>query len=112
MSDYRVGEYRLAEQTDKARAMRTQKPFPAVPSGIRTQTSEKACLQGPLGGVKERISLNSSEAKVITGFNFCQSADLESDQPWTKPVQAFDCLLLGPMLETLILASGKMSKPA
>lgn len=99
MSDYRVGEYRLVEQTDQAHAMRAQKPFPAVPSGIRTQASEEACLQGPLSGVKERICLNPSEAKAITSVNFYQSAALETGQPWTKPVQVFDCLLLGSTLE-------------
>lgn len=69
---YRVGEDKLVEQTDKARAMRTQKPSPAAPSGLRMQTSGGACLQGLLGGVKERISLDPSEAEEITSFNIYQ----------------------------------------
>lgn len=67
-----MGEDKLVEQTDKARAMRSQKPPPGAPSGLRMQTSGEACLQGLLSGVKERISLDLSETEEITSFNICQ----------------------------------------
>lgn len=73
--EYRVDEDKLVEQTDKARALRTQKPSPAAPSGLRMQTSAEACFQGLLGGIKERICLDLSEASEITSFNICQQIE-------------------------------------